>query len=77
MLKQVAKGRVESFWMVVQDLDDSLYPIFREKGSASLRLDISEAVDDGQGVRGRVEKVPKVVVIDMPPGSVLWSVLPL
>jgi hypothetical protein len=71
MRTQIIKGRIESLRMVIQDLDNPLNPILGDHRPAAAREYVGETVDDRQGVRGRIQEMPEIVVVDVPTGVLL------
>jgi hypothetical protein len=52
--------------MLVQELCNIGNTILGDKGATTLRLDIRETIDDCQGVGGGIEKMPEVIVVNVP-----------
>jgi hypothetical protein len=71
MRTQIIERRIESLRMVIQDLDNPLNPILGDHRPAAAREYVGETVDDRQGVRGRIQEMPEIVVVDVPTGVLL------
>lgn len=52
--------------MIIQDLDYPLNPVLGNYRPTTARQDVGETVDDRQGVRGGIQEVPEIVVVDVP-----------
>lgn len=71
---QVRERRIDSLWVFIQEIDNPLDPIFCQKSPTLAGFHVGEAVDDSQGVSGRVEELAIVVVISVPALGVFDSV---
>lgn len=71
MRTQIIERRIESLRMVIQDLDYPVNPVLGDHRPAATREYVGETVDDRQSVRGGIQEMPEVVVVDVPPGVLL------
>jgi len=75
--EEVIERWIDTLRMLVQELHNVGNAILSDKGTPTSRFDVRETIDDRQGVGGGVEKMPKVIVVDVPTCCILRCVVVL
>lgn len=75
--EEIPERWIDTFRMLIQELRDVGDAILSDKRATSSRLDVRETINDRQGIRRGIQKMPKVIIVNVPACGVLGRIVVL